>query len=102
MPLLDRIVASLSVVTPGLHYDMEFLIGTPSRRRHAARRGNARNRAAGAFARAMTARGTPPDSVSIAIRPGDPREVALRFFVRPRDELRLQFDRTIGRREASP
>jgi len=32
IPLLDRIVASLSVTTPGLHYDMEFLIGsTPGR-----------------------------------------------------------------------
>ena len=103
VPLLDRIVASLSVSTPGLHYDMEFLIGSPvapdgllpvSETLETAR--------AGAFARAMTARGTPPGSVAVGLRPGDPREIVMRFFVRPSNEVRLEFDRTSRRQEVAP
>ncbi|MDX9859367.1 MAG: hypothetical protein RBS99_00480 [Rhodospirillales bacterium] len=102
VPLLDRIVASLSVVTPGLHYDMEFLIGT-----HPARDGmlpvaeTLETARAGAFARAMTARGTPPNSVAVGVRPGDPREIVMRFFVRPLNEVRLEFERTSRHREAA-
>lgn len=103
IPLLDRIVASLSVTTPGLHYDMEFLIGSPpvdgGMLPVAATLETAR---AGAFARAMTARGTPPNSVAVGLRPGDPRQIVLRFFVRPHNEVRLEFDRTSRRQEAVP
>jgi hypothetical protein len=34
------------------------------------------------------------------LRPGDPREVVLRFFVRPLDEVRLEYDRATRRQEA--
>jgi hypothetical protein len=101
IPLLDRIVASLSVTTPGLHYDLEFLIGSlpkPDGMLPVAE--TLETARAGAFARVMSARGTPPDSIAVGLRPGNPREVVLRFFVRPLDEVRLEYDRAARREEA--
>lgn len=101
IPLLDRIVASLSVTTPGLHYDMEFLIGSrPGPGGMLPIAETLESARAGAFARAMSARGTPPDSIAVGLRPGDPREVVMRFFVRPVNEISLEFDRAARRREA--
>lgn len=101
IPLLDRIVASLSVTTPGLHYDMEFLIGSlPGPGGMLAAAETLESARAGAFARAMSARGTPPDAIAVGLRPGDPREIVMRFFVRPVDELSLEFGRAARRREA--
>jgi len=101
IPLLDRIVASLSVVTPGLHYDMEFLIGSvPAPGGLLAVAGTLESTRAGAFARAMSARGAPPDTIAVGVRPGNPGEIVMRFFVRPADEVRLEFDRATRRQEA--
>ena len=91
--LLDRIVASLSVTTPGLHYDMEFVIGSPYGPGRSLPVGETQETArAGVFARAMMARGVPPDSIAVGVRPGDAGDVVMRFFVRPQDETRLKFD----------
>lgn len=100
IPLLDRIVASLSVTTPGLHYDMEFLIGSlpePGGMLPVAE--TLETARAGAFARAMSARGTPPDSIAVGLRPGNPREIVMRFFARPLDEAGVEFDRAARRQE---
>lgn len=93
VPLLDRIVASLSVTTPGQHYDLEFVIGVPYGPNKSLPAGETLETArAGVFARAMLARGVPPDSIAVALRPGDAGEVVMRFYVRPQDETRLKFD----------
>ena len=93
-PFLDRIVASLSGAPAGLHFDMEFLVGSPyaAGRRLSVEQTRELARA-GAFARTMVSRGVPPDSLSIGIRAGDPGVVEMRFFVRPKDEARLSFER---------
>jgi len=102
LPLLDRIVASLSVTTPGLRYDMEFLIGgVRGPGGMLAAEQTLETARAGAFARAMLGRGAPPDAVAVGLRPGDPSEIVLRFFVRPLDEVRLEWDRAPQRQEAA-
>lgn len=94
VPLLDRIVASLSVVTPGLHYDMEFLIGSvPASGGMLPVSETLETARAGVFARTMVGRGAPPGTVALGLRSGDPRQIVMRFFVRPRDEVRLEFGR---------
>jgi hypothetical protein len=94
--LLDRIVASLSVSTPGLHYDMEFIVGCPYGPGKSLPAGDTlENARAGVFARAMLARGVPPDSIAVGLRPGEAGDIVMRFFVRPQNETRLNFDRAV-------
>lgn len=91
--LLDRIVASLSVSTPGLHYDLEFIIGSPYGPGKSLPVGETLETArAGVFARAMLARGVPPDGIAVGLKPGDAGEIVMRFFVRPQNEARLTFE----------
>jgi len=96
-PLLDRIVASLSVTTPGLRYDLEFIIGSRYESGTNLPTGETLETArAGAFARAMLQRGAPPGSVAVGLRPGDPAEIVMRFYVRPENEVRLQFEKSFA------
>lgn len=84
LPFFDRIAAVLGTPTPGLRFDMEFVIG--------AAYGEDGNMAVeetlemargGAFAREMTSRGAPPGGISIGLSPlGDAGLVTLRFYVR--------------------
>lgn len=46
---------------------------------------------AGAFARAMLARGIPPDSISVGLKPGSREDVVIWFYVRDPEETRLRF-----------
>ncbi len=39
----------------------------------------------------MMARGAPADSISIGLKPGDPAEVVIWFYVRTEGETRLTF-----------
>ncbi len=91
-PLLDRLVATLSVRPPGLRYDMEFVIGsayTPDN--DLPIRQTLEMARAGAFARAMLARGVPPDSISVGLKPGSREDVVIWFYVRDPEETRLRF-----------
>jgi hypothetical protein len=87
LSLLDRIVAAISARPPGLRFDMEFAVG---RAREIDGPSFANPMAeidrAGAFARQMLARGAPPDSISVAVGPGDPGQALITFYVRPLDE----------------
>jgi hypothetical protein len=81
--LLDRIVAEISRRPPGLHFGMEFEIGSPSTAGNILpATATLEIKRAGTFAREMLARGAPPDAISVAIRPGDPRNIKLTFLVR--------------------
>ena len=92
-PLLDRLVATLSGRPPGLRFDMEFVIGsayTPDN--DLPLRQTLEMARAGTFARAMLARGVPPDSISVGLEPGSREDVAIWFYVRDPEETRLRFE----------
>ena len=92
VPLLDRIVASLSARPPGLRFDMEFVIGSAYADEVDLPVGQTLQMArAGAFARTMASRGVPPDSIAVGLMPGDPERLTIWFFVRGMDETRLRF-----------
>lgn len=97
--LLDRIVAELSSLPAGLSVQLEFEIG---------RSGGAGlpmgatlqvNRA-GAFARRLLTLGAPPNTVSVALGPGGPRDVTLSFIVRGPDAIRMDLAAPDSRQEA--
>jgi hypothetical protein len=96
IPLLDRVVASISGATAGLRHDLEFIIGSPYVGDNSLPIGETLETArVGAFARAMQARGVPPQNVSVGLRPGDPDEIVVRFFVRTEDEARLKLKQAV-------
>lgn len=83
MPLLDRLVATLSESAPGLRHTMEFLIGSPyTTGKDLPVAETLETRRAGAFVQAMLARGAPPRNISIGLRPGNPAEIEMRFTIR--------------------
>ena len=92
VPLLDRLVATLSGRPPGLRYDMEFIVGsadTPDN--DLPLRQTLEMARAGAFARAMLARGVPPDSISVGLKTGSREDVVIWFYVRDPEKTRLRF-----------
>jgi len=96
VPLLDRIVASLSAGALGLRHDMEFIIGSAvTSEKNLPTSETLETARAGAFVRAMHARGVPPENASIGIKPGDPAEIVMRFFVRTQEEVRLKFEKAV-------
>lgn len=87
LAFFDRISASLGTPPPGLKFDMEFVIASPYREDgKMAVEETLEMARAGAFARAMTSRGAPPDSISIGLAaPGAYQgedQVVLRFYMR--------------------
>ncbi len=91
--LLDRLVSSLSGRPPALRFDMEALFCDSYVDGTALPIGEALpTRRAGALARAMLGRGVPPDSLSVGLQPGDPRDLVVWFHVRARDAARVRFD----------
>lgn len=90
--LLDRIVAAASGRPPGLRFDLEFVIGSRTREDGGLPQSQTLELArAGAFAREMSERGLPPDSIAIGIEPGDPNDVTMWFYIRRQEETRLRF-----------
>lgn len=91
-PLFDRIVASVSGAPPGLRFDMEFVIGTPYvKERDLPVNQTLEIARAGAFAREMATRGVPPQNIVVGVRRGDPKNVAIYFYVRSAEEAQLRF-----------
>lgn len=91
LALLDRIVASLSGRPPGLHYEMQFVIGSNYTSDKNLPVGQTLEmRRASAFIQEMLARGAPPDSLSIGMEPGDPEQIKIWFNVRFPDEIQLK------------
>ena len=92
-PLLDRIVTTLSERAPGLRHDMEFVIGSRYTGGRSLPIGQTLEMSrTGVFARELSSRGAPPDSISIGIKAGDPEEISLWFYTRSIEETLLKFD----------
>lgn len=95
LAFFDRISAFLGTPPPGLKFDMEFVIASPYRKDgKMAVEETLEMARAGAFARAMTSRGAPPDSISIGLAaPGAHQgedQIVLRFYLRNRDKVVLR------------
>jgi len=91
LAFLNRTVAALGGRPPGLRFDLEFVIGTPTTGdKLLPVDENLPMARAGAFAREMISRGAPPDSVAIGLAPGDPEKITLRFYVRRLDDPSLE------------
>ena len=89
IPMVDRLIASLSGRPPGYHFDMEFVIGTEEAASRQLPIGQTLQMArAGAFVRDLLARGVPPDTIAIGVRKGSPQQIVIWFYVRAADEVR--------------
>lgn len=87
-PFMDRVVAALSGNPQGLYYEVQFVIGSAYESDKELPIGlNLELRRASAFVKEMLARGAPPASLSIGLKPGDPRYVVLWFNVRYPKEI---------------
>lgn len=92
-PLLDRIVAVLSNRPPGLRQDMEVIIGSRVTEGVALPVGQTLEMSrVGELARLIVSRGAPPDSISVGMKPGDPNEISLWFWVRGVQETAVRFE----------
>lgn len=91
--LLDQMVASLSSRRAGLRNDLEMVIETPNveGKRVLPTTQTLDMARAGAFAREMSSRGLPSDSIAVGVKPGTGAEVAMWFYTRGVDETHLQF-----------
>ena len=95
LPLLDRIVTALSSRPKGQRFDMEFIIGSAYTKGRMMPIGETLEMGrAGSFARALLARGAPPDSISAGIVPGKPTEITIYFHVRSAEAGQLDFKGT--------
>ncbi|WP_148560924.1 flagellar motor protein MotB [Magnetospira sp. QH-2] len=102
--LLDRLVSSLSGRPQALRFDMDFLIGSKYTDGTSLPIGQTLSmRRAGELARAMLGRGVPPDSLSVGLKPGNPDQVVIWFYVRGRNEAQVRFnDEQVVRDAAAP
>lgn len=92
-PLLDRIIAILSNRPPGLRQDMEIIIGSRVTEGVSLPVGQTLEMSrVGEIARLMVSRGAPPDSISVGMKPGDPNEISLWFWVRGVQETAVRFE----------
>lgn len=91
-PLLDRIIAVLSNRPPGLRQDMEVIIGSRVTEVVSLPVGQTLEMSrVGALARLMVSRGAPPDAISVGLKPGDPDEISIWFWVRGVEETAERF-----------
>jgi len=92
-PLFDRTVAALSNRPNGLRFDLEFVIGVPvgADGKTMPTKETLEVRRAVTFAEEMNARGIPPDSVAVGVRPGHINEVVIWFYTRDIEETKLKF-----------
>ena len=101
LPLVDRVVGTLSASPPGLLHEIEFVIATESPDgRILPVEQTLQMARAGEFARQLIARGAPRQSVSIGLRRGRPDQIELLFRVRSRKDARKLTDRLSGQPDA--
>ena len=87
--LLDRIIATLSGRPVGMRHDLELVMGSRFvKDKDLSTERSMELRRADAFVREMLSRGVPPDSVTVGVKPGNPDQIIMWFYVRSIDELR--------------
>jgi len=87
--LLDRIVTTMSASPSGMRHGLEFVMGGRFiKDKDLSTERTLELRRADAFISMMSSRGLPVDSVTVGIRPGNPDQVIMWFYVRSIDELR--------------
>lgn len=90
---MDRLVSALSANPPGLRFEMEFVVPVPwAKNKTLPVQKNLSIERAGAFARDLLGRGTPPGAVSIGIKGSDEKTVEIWFHIRGVDENRIRFE----------
>jgi flagellar motor protein MotB len=103
LPLVDRLIASLSGRPPGFHFDMEFVIGAETQNDRALPVAQTLQMArAGAFVREMLARGVPPDTIAIGVRKGNPDKIVMWFYVRSENETRAFYQKLMEPKDGGP
>ena len=92
--LLDQIVATVSSRRAGLRNDLEFVINTPNEpgKKTMSTKQTLNMARAGSFAREMSSRGLPPDSLAVGLRPNRSSQIVMWFYTRDVEETRLDFD----------
>jgi flagellar motor protein MotB len=94
LPMVDRLIASLSGRPPGFHFDMEFVIGAQVQNDRALPVAQTLQMArAGNFVREMLSRGVPPDTIAIGVRKGNPDQITMWFYVRSENETRAFYQK---------
>lgn len=93
LPLLDRVIATLSNRPPGLRQDMEAIIGSLAADGGGLPVGQTLEMArVGELARTLIGRGAPPDSISVGLKKGNPGEISIWFWVRGVEETANRFE----------
>lgn len=96
LPLLDRVVATLSNRPAGLRQDMEVVIDTPlTGNFYLPLQQGLEMARVGELARTIIGRGAPPDSVSVGIKSGDLGNVTIWFWVRSIEETEVRFEEAL-------
>jgi flagellar motor protein MotB len=92
LPVFDRIVAALSGRSPGIHFEMEFVMGVRYTKNGElpTSRTLAMSRASG-VAEELAGRGVPPDAISIGLQEGKLDTVVINFYVRNEEQRQLQY-----------
>jgi flagellar motor protein MotB len=101
LPLVDRMIASLSGRPPGFHFDMEFVIGVEETGRALPVDQTLQMARAGAFVRELLARGVPPDTIAIGVRKGRPDQIVMWFYVRAESDVRSFYRRLLEPKEGA-
>lgn len=103
VPLLDKIVASISNRPPGLRIDMEVIMGTDvSDDGMMPIEQTQRTARLGALARTLVSRGAPPDSVAVGLKAGGAGETSMWFWVRGVAETELRFQDALEHMRSRP
>ncbi len=96
LPLVDRIISSISARPPGYRFDMEIVIGRKDTViGFSSNSQTLQMSRAGAIARSMLSRGIPGDSISIGMQDGDPESVTMWFYIRSSDGVSAYYKRLI-------
>lgn len=92
--LLDQIVATVSSRRAGLRNDLEMVMDTPNEpgKPTMSTKQELPMARVGAFAREMSSRGLPPDSLAVGLKPGQGNQVVMWFYTRDVEDSRLQFE----------
>ncbi len=103
IPMVDRVIASLSSRPPGLHFDVEFVIGSEVSAIGELPTGQTlQMQRAGSFVREMLGRGAPPDTISIGLHAGAPEKITMWFYARSADEVGAFYKSLAGTLADSP